>query len=33
MIICINKERVDTQDASKMRVVLQAKKWCKCTGH
>lgn len=24
MIICINKERVDTQDASKMRVVLQA---------
>lgn len=24
MIICINKERVDAQDASKMRVVLQA---------
>ena len=23
MIICINKERVDTQDASKMRVVIQ----------
>lgn len=23
MIICINKERVDAQDASKMRVVLQ----------
>lgn len=23
MIICINKERVDTQDASNMRVVIQ----------
>lgn len=24
MIICINKERVDTKEANKMRVVLQA---------
>ncbi len=24
MIICINKERVDAQEANKMRVVLQA---------